>query len=172
MSTTKSAVLISAGLASFITFAPLSASAQSLPVPMPIEEQRELQDASLRQQFRQEFAGSTPVFQQGIPLGRASVAAQQQRQTQVIMEKKLQTLAPNANGYTIKAGSFRSFENAQRLHAKLYNIGSARIVPRQAGGMDFYGVYLGPWATEDEAFQAYSLAMDAGMQDGKILDPK
>ncbi len=172
MSTFKNAVFVSAGLASIMACALPAATAQSLPVPMPIEEQRELEDARMRQQFREEFAGTSATFQQGIPLGRSSVAAQQQQQAYQQTSNKLQTLAPDANGYTIKAGSFRSFENAQRLHAKLYSIGSARIVPRQADGMDFYGVYLGPWATEKQAFQAYTLAMDAGMQDGQIIDPK
>ncbi len=158
---------------SVLSFSP--AIAQSLPVPMPFEEQRELDDARMRQQSTDLYAGAAPVFQQGQPLGRGYVEAQQNLANQqefVQQTSRLQTLAPGASGYTIKAGSFRSFENAQRLHAKLYNIGSARIVPRHANGQDFYGVYLGPWASETQAFEAYSLAMDAGMQDGKILDPE
>lgn len=172
MSTFKNINRFSICLAGFAMLMGGNAIAQSLPVPMPIEEQRELDDARMRQYSQEQYAGTRPTFQQGIPLGRSSVEAYQRKAFKQQNTVKLQTLAPDANGYTIKAGAFRSFQNAQKLHAKLYSIGSARIISRQANGMDFYGVYLGPWATEEEAFKAYSLAMDAGMQDGKILDPK
>ena len=78
--------------------------------------------------------------------------------------------SPNGE-YLIKAGAFRSFENAERLYARLHAIGPAQIVHRTANGQDFYGVYLGPWQSEADAFTAYSQALDAGMQDGKIIQP-
>ncbi|ACT58058.1 SPOR domain-containing protein [Hirschia baltica] len=172
MSVFKKSTLICAGFAALSFSVMNAASAQSLPVPMPIEEQRELEDARLRQKTDEEYAGRTLTFTQGVPLGRSSVASSQINPISRSNTPQLQTLPSNASGYTIKAGSFQSFENAQKLHAKLYAIGSSKIIPRRANGKDFYGVYLGPWATEAEAFQAFTLAMDAGMQDGQILDPQ
>ncbi len=147
-----------------------NANAQSLMVPMPDEERQELAQARLRQAQNDQMVPRRPTFQSGTPLGRPLVEARQEQSITTPTSEPLQSLPTGAAGYMIKAGSFRSFANAQSLHAKLYAIGSARIIPRQANGMDFYGVYLGPWATEAEAFQAYSLAMDAGMEDGKIID--
>ncbi|MFC7291962.1 SPOR domain-containing protein [Hirschia litorea] len=149
-----------------------SANAQSLPVPMPAEERQELAQARYRQAQNAQIAQHQPSYQTGTPLGRPLVEARKESSPSAPTAEPLQTLSSDATGYMIKAGSFRSFANAQSLHAKLYAIGSARIIPRQANGMDFYGVYLGPWATEAEAFQAFSLAMDAGMEDGKIIDPE
>ena len=83
----------------------------------------------------------------------------------------LRSLPPTSNGYYVKAGAFQSFENAQQLHADLFAIGSAQITHRQANGRDYYGVYLGPWKTEAEAMSAFGLALDAEMQDGKIIAP-
>lgn len=147
-----------------------SANAQSLMVPMPAEERQELAQARFRQAQNDQMVPRQPTFQTGTPLGRPLVEARQEQRITAPTPEPLQSLPTGAAGYMIKAGSFRSFANAQSLHAKLYAIGSARIIPRQANGMDFYGVYLGPWSTEAEAFQAFSLAMDAGMQDGKIID--
>ncbi len=167
-----------------LAFSALSASAQSLPVPMPEEERIELRTAKTRADYEggptQYATARIPSPVTGAPLSdRLSRPAPQtstqqtirKQAAQIPAEDVLRALPPGATGYMIKAGSFRTFENAERLQAQLFSIGTAKIVPRRANGKDFYGVYLGPWATEAEAFTAYGLAMDAGMQDGEIIDP-
>ena len=139
----------------------------SLPVPVPSE------DAQQSQQSGDYYAvaaidGSVP---RAFDARRqaAEVAARRAR-TETISQ--LRTLPPSSPGYYVKAGSFRSFENAQQLHASLFAIGSAQITHRKANGQDFYGVYLGPWRNEAQAKEAFILAMDAGMQDGAIVPPR
>jgi cell division protein FtsN len=138
-----------------------NAIAQSLPVDTPYEELMESGDT-------QYIAG----YNQGVrslPLGRASVEAMNKKQARQAAYNGL-SVSQNGHGYTVKAGAFRNFENAKRLQAKLYSIGPSRIEPRTANGMEFYGVYLGPWKTEGDAFTAYSMAIDKGMQDGTIIE--
>ena len=100
---------------------------------------------------------------------RQSYAALARTPSPFIQRERIKA-APNGE-YMIKAGAFRSFENAERLYARLHSVGPAQIVHRSANGQDFYGVYLGPWKTETDAFTAYGQALDAGMQDGKIIQP-
>lgn len=163
-----------AAITAIILTGAMSAHAQamrepSLPVPTPIEERNYMAARS----YEGETYAANSMNRAPVALGRSSVRANAQPLTAAgPAEDALRSLPPGANGYQIKAGAFRSFENAQRLYARLYSIGSARIEPRTANGDTFYGVYLGPWKTQSEAFTAYGQAMDAGMQDGKIIDPQ
>ena len=161
--------LLAAGVSVFILTLPASAQAQyevqpSLPVPTPPEEQAE---AKTPEFYSMAIDGVKPI-----PFNARNKAAEiSTHQRLVETTSKLRSLPPESRGYLIKAGAFRSFENAQRLHAKLFSIGSAQITHRQAKGLDFYGVYLGPWKTREEAQIAYDLALKAGMQDGEIIAP-
>lgn len=137
----------------------------SLPVPTPPEERAEM---------------TTPEFYAVANNGelprafdaRRTAAKIAARQSHKEVASQLRTLPPESRGYYVKAGAFQSFENAQRLHAKLFAIGSAQITHREAHGQDFYGVYLGPWKTQAEAEAAYELALKAGMQDGAVIAPR
>lgn len=153
-----------------IAFGAGTASAQtaepSLPVPMPIEERMELPAEGQYYSVAKNGVSPRP-FDARAAASRSGISSKPIDRTRV--ETNLRTLPPGENGYFIKAGAFRQFDNASRLHASLFSVGSAQIIHRVAAGQDYYGVYLGPWKSHAEAEAAYKLAVDAGMQDGKIV---
>ncbi len=139
----------------------------SLPVPMPVEERLEMKrDGEYLSVARN---GVLPKPFDARAVANSDLAPVSQAADRSLAETTLRTLPVGQDGYYIKAGAFRDFDNAARLHASLFAVGSAQIIHRAAQGQDFYGVYLGPWETQSQANAALTMATRQGMQDAQIV---
>ena len=69
----------------------------------------------------------------------------------------------------IQAGAFSQGDNANRMKAKLANLGAVSVTGARVNGVDVYRVRLGPLSTVDEADQMLSRALGAGATDAKIV---
>ncbi|HER26997.1 MAG TPA: SPOR domain-containing protein, partial [Rhodospirillales bacterium] len=69
----------------------------------------------------------------------------------------------------IQAGAFANYENANRVRARLYNVGPVRISPVLINGRDLFRVRVGPMASIDAADRMLERVIEAGYTDARTL---
>ena len=57
----------------------------------------------------------------------------------------------SSGGSYVQAGSFRDFDNAKKMAARLQTVGKARVRSREVGDRTFYRVMLGPFTSPSYA---------------------
>ncbi len=80
------------------------------------------------------------------------------------------TIEPvSATNVYIQAGAFANFENANRVRARLINVGPIKISPVLVNGVDLFRVRVGPMASIEDADQMLERVIEAGYTDAKTL---
>jgi len=80
------------------------------------------------------------------------------------------TVAPvSPTNVYIQAGAFANFENANRVRARLINIGPVKISPVLINDVDLFRVRVGPMASIEEADQMLERVIEAGYTDARTL---
>lgn len=69
----------------------------------------------------------------------------------------------------IQTGAFASFENANRVRARLVHVGPVKISPVLINGQDLFRVRIGPMASIDDADLMLEQVIKAGYTDAKTL---
>jgi len=69
----------------------------------------------------------------------------------------------------IQAGAFGNFENANRVRARLINVGPVKISPVLINGQDLFRVRIGPMASVGEADLMLERVIEAGYTDARTL---
>jgi rare lipoprotein A len=102
-------------------------------------------------------AGAPP---KAIALGNAPVP----QPSPVVVQEQV-----HATNLFIQAGAFLQLGNADRLRAKLSDVGSARVVPVQLGAQRFYRVRLGPIDTVAQADAMLGRVIAMGNKDARLV---
>jgi rare lipoprotein A len=80
------------------------------------------------------------------------------------------SIPPASGGYFVQAGAFASYDNAERLRAALSTYGGASIgQTANQHGVPMYRVRIGPYASEDEAYNVRSAVQRAGYADARVV---
>ena len=80
------------------------------------------------------------------------------------------TMPPVSGGSFVQAGAFTSYENAERLRAALASYGGTSIgQTTNAHGVPFYRVRIGPYTSEDEAYNVRGAVQRAGHGDARVV---
>ncbi len=69
----------------------------------------------------------------------------------------------------IQAGAFANFENANRVRARLFNVGPVKISPVLIDGRDLFRVRIGPMANIEDADRMLERVFEAGYTDARTL---
>jgi peptidoglycan lytic transglycosylase len=69
----------------------------------------------------------------------------------------------------VQAGAFSQPESAQRMLTQVERLGSAAVVHSSIGGIDFYRVRLGPFASVEEADQLLARILGSGYSQARIV---
>ena len=69
----------------------------------------------------------------------------------------------------IQAGAFTRADNANRLKAKLANLGNVRVSGSYVNGANFYRVRIGPLGSVDEADRLLDRVVGSGVPDARIV---
>lgn len=78
--------------------------------------------------------------------------------------------APQTGGYFVQAGAFASLDNAERLRASLSQFGDTSIGQfTSPGGVAVYRVRVGPYASQDEAYNVRGAMQRAGHNDSRVV---
>ncbi len=80
------------------------------------------------------------------------------------------TVPPVSGGYFVQAGAFASFDNAERLRVALAAFGGTSIgQTTNAHGVPMYRVRIGPYTSEDEAYNVRGAMQRAGHGDARVV---
>jgi rare lipoprotein A len=74
-----------------------------------------------------------------------------------------------ATNIYIQAGAFARAENANRLKAKLANLGPVRVSGQWVNGANFYRVRIGPLGSVAEADRLLDRVLDSGVAEARIV---
>ena len=69
----------------------------------------------------------------------------------------------------VQAGAFSEFNNANRVRARLHNIGNIRISPILVNGQDLYRVRMGPFQSTEQADRFLESVIRAGYTSARIV---
>ena len=69
----------------------------------------------------------------------------------------------------VQAGAFAQFDNANRVRARLSNLGSVKVTSVLVNGRDLFRVRAGPLASVTDADRILKWVIDAGYQDARIV---
>lgn len=69
----------------------------------------------------------------------------------------------------IQAGAFSNYDNANRVHARLYKLGEVKISPVLIGGRDLFRVRVGPLASVDDADLMLEQVIRSGYTDARTI---
>ncbi len=73
------------------------------------------------------------------------------------------------NDIYVQAGAFTNFDNANRLRARLSQLGDVRIASALVEDKQFFRVQIGPIASVEEADRMLALLLDNGHDDARVV---
>jgi cell division protein FtsN len=80
------------------------------------------------------------------------------------------TVPPATGGYFVQAGAFANYGNAERLRASIARFGETSIgQATSAQGAPIYRVRIGPYVSEDQAYNVRSALQRAGHADARVV---
>jgi rare lipoprotein A len=80
------------------------------------------------------------------------------------------TVPPAASAWFVQAGAFANLANAERLREALARFGDTSIGQTTgATGLQLYRVRIGPYTTEDQAYNVRSALERAGHGEAKVV---
>lgn len=71
--------------------------------------------------------------------------------------------AEGESGYYVQAGAFAVRANADRMLARLEPVGATRLAPLTIDGVEYFRVWLGPFASEEDAAAARERIVASGL---------
>jgi len=81
----------------------------------------------------------------------------------------VQTAAVSPTTLYVQAGAFSDFNNANRVRARLHNLGGVRISPVLVNGQDLYRVRMGPFQRTEQADRFLESVIRAGYSGARIV---
>jgi len=85
------------------------------------------------------------------------------------LPEQVVTVPVRATNIYIQAGAFARAENANRLKAKLDNLGTVRVSGSWVNGANFYRVRIGPLGSVGEADRLLDRVVDSGVPEARIV---
>jgi rare lipoprotein A len=85
------------------------------------------------------------------------------------LPERVVTVPVRATNIYVQAGAFARAENANRLKAKLANLGNVRVSGSYVNGASFYRVRIGPLNSVDEADRLLDRVVDSGVPEARIV---
>jgi len=85
------------------------------------------------------------------------------------LPERVVTVPVRATNIYVQAGAFARAENANRLKAKLANLGNVRVSGSYVNGANFYRVRIGPLNSVDEADRLLDRVVDSGVPEARIV---
>ena len=85
------------------------------------------------------------------------------------LPEQVVTVPVRATNIYVQAGAFARPENANRLKAKLANLGTVRVSGTWVNGANFYRVRIGPLGSVAEADRLLDRVVDSGVTEARIV---
>lgn len=85
------------------------------------------------------------------------------------LPEQVTTVSVRPTNIYVQAGAFSRAENANRLKAKLANLGDVRVSGSRVNGANFYRVRIGPLGSVAEADRLLDRVVDSGVPEARIV---